>query len=63
MILTTTRHSSSDSLSGYIGFGWDGEEPPHPFRFLDPLLEIQLEVVDILSELYGDYGQDVSTYC
>ena len=59
----TLCYHNSDSLSGYIRFGWHDEELSHPFRFLDLPLEIQLEVVDILSKLYENYGRDVSTYC
>ena len=50
-------HHNSDSISGYIRFEWDGEEPPHPFRCLDLPLETQLDVVDILSELYENCGR------
>ena len=51
----TLFHHNSDSLSDDIGFLWDDEEPPHPFRFLDLPLEIQLEVVEILSESHEIY--------
>lgn len=51
----TLFYHNLDSPSDYIGSEWDGEEPPHPFRFLDLPLEIQLEVVEILSESYETY--------
>ena len=51
----TLFHYNLNSLSDDIGFGWDDEEPPHPFRFLDLPLEIQLEVVEILSESHEIY--------
>ncbi len=56
-------YDDSDSLSGGIGFTWVDEEPPHPFRILDLPLEIQLEVVDILSESYENYDLDAYTDC
>ena len=56
-------HHDSELLSGDIGFIWDDEEPQHPFRFLDLPVEIQLEVVDILSESYENYDLDAYTDC
>ena len=54
---------NSDSFSGYIGFGWDDEEPLHPFRFLDLPLEIQLEVIEILSESHESYDLGPFMHC
>lgn len=45
-------------LLGDLGVGWYDEDPIHPFRFLDLPLEIQLEVVDMLSESYENYDRD-----
>ena len=47
-----TLYYSQDSSADNIGFEWDNEDPAHPFRFLDLPLEIQLEVIVILSESY-----------
>ena len=54
-------YHDSDSLSDDIT--WDDEEPPHPFRFLDLPVEIQLEVVDILSESYENHDLGAYTDC
>lgn len=48
------------NLLGDLGIGWDDEDPIHPFRFLDLPLEIQLGVVDMLSESYESYDRDES---
>jgi len=52
-----------DSLSNDIGLDWDNEDPAYPFRFLDLPLEIQLEVVEILSESHKRYDLDISLHC
>jgi len=58
----TLFYHSPDSLSGDIGFEWDNENPLHPFRFLDLPLEIQLEVIDMLSEWHENRDQSASIY-
>ena len=48
----TLFYHNLDSLLGGTESELDDEHPPHPFPFLDLPLEIQLEVVDLLSESY-----------
>jgi hypothetical protein len=50
-------HFDLGLLSLGIDF-WDDEHPLPPFRFLDLPLEIQLEIVDILSESHENYDMD-----
>lgn len=42
---------------------WSNEDLVHPFHFLDLPLEIQLEVVEILSESYESHDLSVSVQC
>jgi hypothetical protein len=55
-LLYHNLNPSSDSS----GSEWDDEDPKSPFRFLDLPLEIQLEVVEVLSETFETYDLSIS---
>lgn len=55
-------HHNSNSPSNDIGSERDNEDPVYPFRFLDLPLEIQLDVVETLSELHENPHLSISMH-